>query len=235
MTSSPLLFRYSNDQVAASDEAKAFSWEAPVPVNAFWDSFKHFAARSFPDNFSDPERNQLPINPNSADDQETKLRPLLQLLQAKLAQEEAATSPPQLLHELDYKRWYGLWQGIYVVQNELDLPEAEKTVRMLVDKRLDKTNDIVPPHMLSDHLVKIGKHKEAEETARLVCAWMDAHPRLGRDSPQAIRLRGIIARAVWLQGASRRVEAEALVGEIRGVVEGMGEGRFAVYQGRRGG
>jgi hypothetical protein len=47
------------------------------------------------------------------------------------------------------------------MQNELNLPEAEASVRMLVEKRPDETN-VVPPHMLAEHLVKIGKYAEAE-------------------------------------------------------------------------
>lgn len=221
--------RYSNGEVATSEAAKTFSWEAPVPVNQFWDSFEYCTARSFLGNFSDRELEQLPIERDSTDDHRTKLQLLLRLLREKLAQEEAAASPPQSLHETDYKRWHSLWQGVYVMEDKLDLPEAEQTVRMLVARMPDQSG-VGPPHMLADHLVRIGKYEEAEDTERPVCAWMDALPQLGKDSPQAINARRIIVRALWGQGPPRRAEAEALLAEINEIVHGMGGGRFSVYQ-----
>lgn len=117
-----------------------------------------------------------------------------------------------------------------MVENELDLPEAEQTVRTLVEKRPDESN-VVPPHMLSEYLVKHGKkYEEAEKIARPVMAWMDAQPHIGKASPQALNARRIIARALWFQGPSRRTEANTLIDEIRGLVEGMGGSKFEVYQ-----
>ena len=209
MTATTPSFRYSNDEVATSEAAKAFSWEAPVPVNRFWDSFEYCIARNFLGNFLDHELEQLPIDQDSADDQQTKLQLLLPLLKDKLAKEEAATSQPQSLYERDYQRWYSLWQGIYVIENQLDLPEAEQTVRMLVE-RTDKSN-VVPPHMLAEHLVRVGKYKEAEDTERPVCAWMDTRPHLGKASPQAINARRIIAQALWFQGSLKASRGEGVV------------------------
>lgn len=84
--------------------------------------------------------------------------------------------------------------------------------------------------MLAEYLVKVGKYSEAENTERPVCAWMDAQERLGKASPQAINARRIIAKALWGQGHSKRVEAEQLMTEINEIIESMGGGRFAVYQ-----
>ncbi|AEO68692.1 029921dd-7c18-4b66-8ae2-d8d648ec5796 [Thermothielavioides terrestris] len=221
--------RYSNDAVAASDAAQSFPWEAPVPVNPFWDSFDYCTARNFLGNFSDHELEQLPIDPDSTDDHETKLRLLLRLLQAKIAQEEAASSP-ESLYTADYARWYSLWQGVYVFQDKLGLPEAEQTIRMLVARRPEGSDDVRPLHILAEHLVKLGKYREAEDTERPVCAWMDARPHLGKSSPQAINARRIIARALWGQGPPRRAEAKALLAEIAEIVNNMGGSRFGAYQ-----
>ncbi|KAJ5518662.1 hypothetical protein N7453_001084 [Penicillium expansum] len=100
---------------------------------------------------------------------------------------------------------------------------------MLVEKRPD-TSNVVPPHMLADHLVKVGKYKEAEEVVLPVCEWMDAQAKLGKGSPQALSARRTITRALWGQGPSRRSEAEALVVEIRELVDGMGGSKFEIYQ-----
>lgn len=220
--------RYSTANVGKYESAQSFAWEAPVPVNRFWDSISYCVSRNFLRNFSEQELEQLPIDPDSAVSNKEKLKHLLQLLQEKLAKEEA-TAAPQALQKIDYTRWNRLWQGIYTMQSELGLPAADQTIRMIVDKEPDKSN-MLPLHMLADHLIKIRKYAEAEETERPVCAWMDAHERLGRDSPQAINARRIITRALWMQGPSRRAEAEALVAEIRVIVDGMGNGKFGVYK-----
>ncbi len=222
-------FRYSTGQVATSEAAKEFAWEDPVPVNRFWDSFEYCTARNFLGNFSDHELEQAPINPESSDDHRSKLQLLLRLLREKLARQEASVSPPQSLYETNHNQWYALWQGIYEMEQRLDLPEAEQTVRMLAARKPDP-NNIVPQHMLADYLVNHGKHKEAEDAEWPVLAWMEARPKLGRESPQAINARRILVQALWGQGPSRRVEAQALVTELTGIVEGMGDGKFKVYQ-----
>lgn len=225
-------FRYSNDAIMTSEAAKAFTWEEPVPVNNFWDSFVYCTARSFLWNFTDDEYAKLPINPDSSEDQRTKTLLCIELLKEKLEKEEAAASPPGFLHDTDYERWYRIWQGIYTMQDRIELPDAEGTVRMLVATRPEENleNNVVPPHMLADCLVKVGKYEEAEQVELPVLAWMDARPHLGKESPQAINARRIIARALWYQGPSRRGEAEALVAEIHAITEGMGEGKFGDYQ-----
>ncbi|KAB5558639.1 hypothetical protein GE09DRAFT_1238051 [Coniochaeta sp. 2T2.1] len=59
----PKQFRYSNGQIATSEAAASFSWEAPVPVNPFWDSIDYCTARTFLACFSDAKlqlQQQLP-------------------------------------------------------------------------------------------------------------------------------------------------------------------------------
>ncbi|KAK3315941.1 hypothetical protein B0H66DRAFT_560003 [Apodospora peruviana] len=230
-TSTTGAVRYSTANVSKSDSAQSFSWESPVPVNEFWDSISYCPARNFLDNFTEQELASLPIDPDSTSPNEEKFSLLLHLFQekfAKFAKEE--TTPPRTPD--DHNRWSRLLQAIYTMQSELgQIDEAGKTIHLIVDNRSDRSN-LAPMHMLADHLFREGKYAEAEATERPVCAWMDAHEKLGRDSPQAINARRIIARALWNQGATRRAEVEALVEEIKGIVEGMAPpgGRFAVYQ-----
>jgi hypothetical protein len=226
-------FRYSNGEIATAEAAATFSWEVPVPVNPFWDDIDYCPAQNFLGSFSEHELEQLPIDPGSTDTPSAKLQLLLRLLKEKLAREEAAASPPQSLHGANYTRWYDLWQAIYALQSAAGLLEASgATARMLVARQPEDSTDVRPRHILAEHLVKAGEYVEAEDTARPVCAWMDAQPRLGKDSPQAINSRRMIARALWGQGPPRRAEAEALLAEIDEIVDGMGVGdrRFAVYQ-----
>lgn len=100
-------------------------------------------------------------------------------------------------------------------------------MRLLVDKRQDKSN-LSAMHMLADHLMTMGKYEEAQEMERQVLVWMETNPRLGRDSPQAINARRILAKLVRMLG--RRGKSEALLAEVLDTVEQMGDGKFAVYQ-----
>lgn len=99
---------------------------------------------------------------------------------------------------------------------------------MLVEKRPDP-NNVVPPHMLAEYLVKHGKYVEAERIEIGVREWMDRNPKLGMSTPQALNARRIIVKALWGQGEERRGEAEELVVEIQRLTEVM-SGRFEVYR-----
>lgn len=74
--------------------------------------------------------------------------------------------------------------------------EEEQTIRMLIDKRKDKTN-LSHMHTLSAILLGRGKYAKAEEMEGKVKVWLDG--KLGRDSPQALGSRKIIAQAVWMR------------------------------------
>ncbi|KAK4188719.1 hypothetical protein QBC35DRAFT_495401 [Podospora australis] len=222
--------RYSTANVSNSEATKACSWEKPVPVNNFWDSLDYCLARNFLGNFSHEELPNLPIDPDSTASHQEKLTLLLSLLQAKVEQEEAlAAQSSSTLHEADYKKWHSLYQGIYTYQTELKLlSDAGKTIRMLVEKR-SSTNDI-PLHCFADHLITAEKdYKQAEEIEKLVLEKWEKVPQLGRDSPQCINARRIIARAVWMQGKERREEADTMIAEIEAITEEMRNGRFAAY------
>lgn len=229
--------RYSTSQVSSSDQAKSFPWEQPIPLNPFWDTFSYSTARSFLSNFTPLELANLPLDPSSPDSHPAKLHLLLCLLTDKLAREEeqaaaaaGSTPPTQALFQTDYSRWFNLQQGISQLQSQLALPEAEHTLRMLVARAPPEADDVRPQHMLAAYLVTVGQYKEAEALERVVCAWMDGREGLGPGSPQALSARRTLARALWGQGEERRAEAEGVVSEVEGLVEGMGRGRFGVYQ-----
>lgn len=221
--------RYSTANVGKSSQAQSFPWEGPIPVTPFWDSLTYSAARNFLTCFTSSELDHLPIDPTSTANNDKKLELLLQILTNKLTTKQSA-STPNSLHETDYNTWNTLHLAIFSIQSDLNLlPEAEQTARIMADNRPDKSN-LSPLHALADILLRRGKYPEAENQEREVCAWMDSHPRLGRDSPQALSARRIIAEAMWKQGVERRGEAERMVGEIWEMIGGMGEGKFAVYK-----
>jgi len=198
------------------------------------DSISYCTARNFLTHYTNEELATLPIDSSSAAPTEVKLTLLLSLLQKKLSSASAAVAPMPL-YEADYSLWRELLQSIFTYQEELGMPEAEATIREMVDRRPDRDSEkmtmgsVITLHMFADFLVKTGKCEEAERVERKVCAFMDAS-HLGKYSPQAINARRIIARALWGQGEEKRGEAEAMVQEIEELTEGMGGGKYAVYQ-----
>lgn len=91
------------------------------------------------------------------------------------------------------------------------LDVAEQTLRELIDRREDQTN-LSHLHSLSVMLEKSGDFVGAEETERPVRIWLDE--KLGKDSPQALGSRRIIARNMWRQGPSKQVEAREWILEV---------------------
>ncbi|EON63811.1 hypothetical protein W97_03039 [Coniosporium apollinis CBS 100218] len=217
-------YRYSQNSKNIG-EAKNFSWEYPVPANDFWNPLDFVVGRNFLQCFSADEIARLPLDSTLSKD--GKLELLLQLLQEKLFSRDAAAAP-QTLYDVDYAAWDKLLLGMCTMQGQLgQSAEAEKTIRSLVDRRKDRTN-LSHLHSLSGLLAEQGKHAEAEETEMPVKLWLDE--RLGKDSPQALGSRRIIAKAMWKQGPSRQGEARELLAEVMELIGGMSGGQFAVYQ-----
>jgi len=216
--------RYSAPNIG---NAKNFTWEYPVPDNAFWNDLKFVVGRNFLSSFSSPEEiSQLPIDPNSTQSKSEKLQLLLRLLQEKIAARDAQASP-QTFYDVDYEAWDTAWLAVYTMQYELGLPEAEQTIRMLIDRRKNKAN-LSHFHSLAALLFDKGRYAEAEETERPVLDWLVG--RLGDTSPQALGSRRIIARSIWKQGPERRAEAEALFEQVKRFIEESGSGKYAVYK-----
>ncbi|KAK5652325.1 hypothetical protein OQA88_10675 [Cercophora sp. LCS_1] len=216
--------RYSTPNI--SNAAKNFSWEYPVPDNAFWNDLKFVIGRNFLTSFSPEEISQLPIDPNSTQSKSEKLELLLHLLREKIAAQDAEALP-QTFYDINYEAWETTWLAVHTLQYELGLPEAEQTIRMLIDKRKNKAN-LSHFHTLSVVLFEKGRYADAEEMERPVLEWLVG--RLGDTSPQALGSRRIIARAIWKQGPERRVEAEALFEQVKTLVEESGSGKYAVYK-----
>jgi hypothetical protein len=216
--------RYSQKQKDIG-EAKNFSWEYPVPINAFWDPLDFLIGRNFLQCFSADEISQLPLDDSLSKD--GKLELLLKLLQDELASEDKAAAP-QTLYDVDFPAWDKLLLAIHTMQLRLKrLDSAESTLRELIDRRKDPTN-LCHLHSLSCLLEQRGDYMGAEQTERLVKVWLDG--KLGNDSPQSLGSRRIIARNLWRQGGEKRGEARRGIEEVRGLIEGSGGGRYAVYR-----
>lgn len=222
--SSSIGVNYSDGKPDPDGKRSFFPWEYPVPDNQFWNDLPYFIGRNFLLNFAPEEIDLLPIDPNSSQIKEQKLTLLYSVLHKRLSEQDTA-SAPKIFYDVDFEGWDRLWLGIYAVEHELGRPEAEATIRMLCERRKDPEN-LSHVHTLAGLLLDKGEYAEAEIMVEKVKVWLEE--KIGKDCPQIMRAWRIIVEAVWKQG--KRDEAEALLEEMKGTIDGMEGGRFAVYQ-----
>lgn len=151
--------RYSNGKENTDGRSK-FIWEYPVPTNAFWNDLPFTLGRNFLSNYSEEEIQSLPIDGDSTLPKEKKLELLHKLLKEGLTAKDNAAAP-QTFYDVDYPAWDRLYLGIVSIQQELSLPEAEKTLRMMCELRTDRSN-LSHFHNLAGLLLAKGEFHEAE-------------------------------------------------------------------------
>ncbi|KAK7943315.1 uncharacterized protein PG986_012428 [Apiospora aurea] len=212
-------------------EARHFSWEYPVPDNDFWRDLPYSLSRNFLQSFSSEKLKQLSPRFDDELDRTAKLELLARLLREELKEQDAAADAEhsgRTFYDVDYTRWRAVWLAIASMQLELGhSAEAESTLRMLHEKRQDPAN-LSHLHSLASLLLARGAYAETEKMETEVRAWLDSC--LGRDSPQALSARRMLAEATWKQGTARRKEAEDVLDEMRIIIGEMGAGQYAVYQ-----
>jgi predicted Zn-dependent protease len=149
---------------------------------------------------------------------------LLKILNEKLEAGDKAAAP-KTLEEVDHKAWDDVMLAVVTMQGQLNrLSDQEATLRLMIDKKADPTN-LSHFHNLAEALLRQGKYAEAEDMETKARDWLDG--KLGKDSPQSLGARKIIAEAVWKQG--RVEEARGLLGEMEQIIEEGGEGTYGIY------
>ncbi|KAI3327415.1 hypothetical protein HD806DRAFT_392927 [Xylariaceae sp. AK1471] len=206
-------------------KARDFPWEYPVPDNKFWADIPHAAAREFLQSFSAEEVAKLPIDPDSTLELQQKLELLLTLLKEQLAKKEA-NSAPDSLFDADYATWEKIHTAIFCMQRWLkDNVSAEATLRMLIDRRKDKSN-LSLLQTLDFMRMERGEYEEVAKTEPEIIEWLNG--RLGKDSPQGLGSRRMLVEALWNLG--RQEEAEVLLDETRKLAGAMADGQYAKYR-----
>ncbi|KAI0151868.1 hypothetical protein GGR57DRAFT_470582 [Xylariaceae sp. FL1272] len=217
----PLMSQTHEETVKVRD----FPWEYPIPNNKFWADIPLAPARTFLQSFSAGELAKLPIDPDSTLEVDRKLVLLLALLREQLAKKEA-DSAPDSLYDADYATWEKIHMGIFSSQRSLkDNDAAEVTVRMLIDRRKDRSN-LSLLQSLDFILMDSGKYGEVEQTEQKIIEWLNG--RLGKDSPQALGSRRILAEARWYLGEKKK--ADDLLDETKKLAESMADGQYAKYR-----
>ncbi|KAK1953531.1 hypothetical protein LY78DRAFT_472977 [Colletotrichum sublineola] len=212
-------------------EARRFSWEYPVPDNDFWHDLPYSLSRNFLQSFSSEKLKRLSDCFDDGLCRLSKLELLAELLHKELKEQEdaaASNDSGQTFYDVEYTRWRAVCLAIASVQSELgQRAVAEDTLRKLHEKRRDPA-DLSHLHSLAGLLLAGGAYSETEKMVTDVQAWLDGC--LGRDSPQALSARRVLAEAMWKQGLSRRNEAWNVLLEMRVITNEMGTGQYAVYQ-----
>ncbi|KAK8032045.1 hypothetical protein PG990_001779 [Apiospora arundinis] len=213
--------RYSQGQKDIG-EARNLSWEYPVPDNDFWRDLPYYLRRNFLQSFPAEGLHRLSkhFNDDGKLDRTAKLDLLARLLHEELKEQDTAAatgqSSRQTFYDIGYQRWKLLWLAIASVQQELGQDaEAEVTMRMLHEMRRDPSN-LSHLHSLASLLLARRGYEEVEKMEMDVKSWLDG--RLGRDSPQALSARRVLAEATWKQGVARRKHAEDILGETRAII-----------------
>jgi len=220
----PAEFRYSTGH-SAIGHAKNFPWEYAVPNTEFWKSLDFVIGRNFLKCFSRTEIDEMNLEQAASISQTAKFELLLSLLQKKLVLQDGLAKespnsgvdsladaaqhptiedvgPADHLYTADFDSWGDLFLGIYTLQNALgQKARQEKTIRLLIEKRTDKTN-LSYFHTLAGLLEETGRYKEAEETEEQVKIWLDR--KLGKDSPQALGARRLSRRRFGNKGEKKR-------------------------------
>ncbi|KAJ6438097.1 Nuclease S1 [Purpureocillium lavendulum] len=218
--------RFSCPKVNETPSAQQFPWEHGVPVNTFWNDFEWTQAGGFLHHFSDEERAELPIDPNSTASLNDKLKLLLSLLDSKFAKEEAAVAPASLV-QAKPDIWRSLTSSRIHMQMELGLVsdvDALQSVRKLDEFWAPGVNY---QQFLAYLLIRGGDCVEAEGIIGPAIEELDTI--LTRASPQAIGYRRTKLEAIWKQGSSRRADAESMIVEIKSSIQAMVGTRFEVY------
>ncbi|KAK6849346.1 hypothetical protein PG995_013179 [Apiospora arundinis] len=225
--------RYSQGQKDIG-EAHSFSWEYPIANNDFWRDLPYSLSRNFLQSFLTEgfQRLSKHFDDDGKLDRTAKLELLARLLHDELKEQDTAAATGhnsrQTFYDVDYQRWKLVWLAIASVQQELGQgAEAESTMRMLHEMRRDPSN-LSHLHSLASLLLARGEYEEVEKMEMDVKAWLDG--RLGRDSPQALRARRMLAEATWKQSVARRKHAEDILDETRAIIGEMRAGPHAVYR-----
>jgi len=156
---------------------------------------------------------------------EKKAEILIKILQDKITSDETDGRP---LYETDHSAWDKRMMAIGSIYVDLgQISEQIKIAETLIEHRADKSN-LSRQHALAAMLNSRGASGDYARAEELELQCVPYLEKLGKDSPQAISSRRIIATAVWMQG--RQAEAKKLIAEIYDLIETMGKGKYAVYK-----
>ncbi|KAF2771675.1 hypothetical protein EJ03DRAFT_252824, partial [Teratosphaeria nubilosa] len=140
-------------------------------------------------------------------------------------QKQAAPEP---LRTADYASWTSLMMSLGCMEHELGNPSTyEAITRELVESGPNDTKNMPALQSLSWLFEDTGRYAEAEAAAREVLLWMEQHPLLGRDSPQALGCMRLLAKSRWKQ--KRYAEADDWHSQCQLAIARMREGKFAKY------
>jgi hypothetical protein len=154
---------------------------------------------------------------------EEKAQVLIRMLQNHIVSNETNNEP---LYETDNAAWRKHMMAIGTIYVETgQLNEQIKAAEALIKYG---TEDSSHKHALAGLLTKRGDPGDFKRAEGLELPFKDTvDNQLGKDSPQSLSSRRIIAKAIWMQ--NRQSEAKTLIAEIYGLIDDMAKGKFSSY------
>ncbi|KAL4899984.1 hypothetical protein BDW74DRAFT_162461 [Aspergillus multicolor] len=208
--------------------SEAIPGEVSTPNGPFWASLDPTVASTVAAVLTPQELDDLKLDPSACNN--TKLNALQATLAEKLSKAEAS-SKPSALHTTDYNTWKSLKSSQFHVHKGLgNVDEQEKVLLELVNNPGPGPfgRDLAALHNLSALYEEKGQYEEAESNARDALAAIQAHPRLGKDTPQALGSLRVLIKVLWKQG--KAIEAKELVGLAQASINNLSGTPFAKYQ-----
>ncbi|RDW69106.1 Tetratricopeptide repeat [Aspergillus mulundensis] len=208
--------------------SQAIPGEITPPSGPFWASLDPTVASTVAAVLTPQELDNLKLDPSASNS--TKLNALETALAAKLSNAETS-SKPSTLHSTDYNTWKALKSSLFHVHKGLgNIDEQEKILLELVNNPGPGPlgRDLAALHNLSALYEETGQYKEAESNARKALTDIQAHSRLGKDTPQALGSLRVLIKALWKQG--KVVEAKEYVGQAQASISNLAGTPFAKFQ-----
>ncbi|KAE8356757.1 hypothetical protein BDV28DRAFT_65237 [Aspergillus coremiiformis] len=202
------------------------SWKPVAPEGAFWESLDPSISSPVANSLSAVELNHLNAEPTLSNP--AKLELLEKTLSQKLLSLEN-TVKPSSLHEKDYATWQSLNSALFHVHRGTgDVEKQEKILLELVNHPGPSGQDLPALQNLARLYEEKNEYAKAEKLARETLPLLQAHPVLGKDSPQSLGSLRILIKALWKQGKTG--EAENLIQEANGSIEKLAGTQFSAYQ-----
>ncbi|KAL4861733.1 hypothetical protein BDV12DRAFT_179821 [Aspergillus spectabilis] len=200
--------------------------EITPPTGPFWASLDPTIAGTVAAVLTPQDIDQSKLDPSATTT--NKLDALQTALTAKLS------SLPSNLHETDYDLWKSIKSSLFHIHKGLgNVDEQEKVLLESINNPGPSTNsaggkDLAAIHNLAALYEEKGQYADAEANAREALSGIEAHPRLGKDTPQALGSLRVLIKALSKQG--KTAEAEQYVGQARASIDNLAGTQWAKYQ-----
>lgn len=205
-----------------------FSWDPNVPATAFWADLPYYeVAGHFTRCFDASEISSMDLDSRQGLPPTEKTKLLYGILVDKLDKRGKQEGGIEAFKASSFEEWRDLNGAKFSIEDDLGMPEAEATARLMIKNPRNGKDDAGSKMCLIKILTDKGSYEEAEQLSEGVIQELENHPKLGRASPQVMgQVRNLIALR-WKQG--KMEEAKVLIADGHKRIDEMAETDFAKY------